>query len=430
MNTLQSTNKDTTSLSVTVYSDFGAVKEDRKISLHDNINMIQYMDVGSKIDTNSLLIGGVKIHELNYDYDLANKQALLEKYLDRNVFLKSKTGELSECRLLSVHEGLVLENVQTKEIYLDPEQELVLPSLPEGLLVKPALIWKVPPQTVNSIRVSYLTSGFRWDTNYVMERVKDRCHLYGWVNLTNETGTTYENAQLKLIAGDVRRIREHNYYRSNNEFVVESSVDPVFDEKSFSDYHMYTLSEPVTIKNNQSKQIQLFVANDVTCESYYDCNTGSSKARIALLLNNKKEDGLGLPLPRGKVKVYRRDTADDQLEFVGEDEIIHTAKNETIVLYLGQAFDINLNHQVVERKKSAGKILEKHLVWIRNHKGEEAKILLRHWVDSKIYKVKHTSHTIDDQSYRELNWHLNVLPASSINLEFTLEIDESITRGD
>jgi hypothetical protein len=426
-----SSSADQTQLSITVYNGhFGAVKEKRKMSLTPDVTTVYFMDVSSRIETDSLLIQGVKIHELNYDYDLVSKQKLLEKYLDRAVYLKQENSDPLECRLLSVQGGLVLENAHTKELYLDPKEELILPKLPDGLIVKPALVWRIPPQDSKQLEVSYLTEGFKWIANYVMELNGKECHINGWVNVTNETGASYENAKLKLIAGDVQRIQKDivPLYQEEREFVVYSSIaEPSFEEKSFSDYHMYTLNQPVTLKNNQSKQIQFFQAAQIPCHVYYDCSTNRTKARTMVELHNTSEYKLGLPLPKGTVKVYQRDEADHELEFVGEDAMDHTPKNEKILLHIGEAFDLVCEHEMKNRQKKAGLTVETHHVILRNHKEQAASIKLTHFVHHRHFRVLKSSYPITNEQYKELLFEVEVPANDTIRLEFQIEIDESVS---
>ncbi len=429
-NTYFSTQKDSNQLSLTIYNNgFGVVKDTRAIGLTPESDTFCYMDVAALIETDSLLIKGVKVHELNYDYDLVSKVKLLEKYMDRTVYLKKSDGSNLECRLLSVKGGLVLENTGSKELYLDPQEELILPKLPDGLIVKPTLVWKIPPQHAEELKVSYLTAGFQWAANYVMELQGDSCNLIGWVNVNNQSGATYENAKLKLLAGDVNRAgsRYEMIYSEKSMYIADSAAEPHFDEKSFADYHLYTLNQPVTIKDNQSKQIQFFQADQVPCSIFYKCSTRDEKASVIVEIRNDAESRLGIPLPKGKVKAYQRDDEDGELEFVGEDEIGHTPKNEQVLLKIGEAFDIVCEHEVKERKKNIGISLETHSVWLRNHKEQPAEIRLSHQVYQYHYEVIQTSHPTSFETANEIGFVVQVPANGSVHIEFKLEFDESYT---
>jgi hypothetical protein len=186
---------DTKELSLTIYNGgFGAVKETRAVSLTGAETELIFADVAQQIETDSLLVEGLNILEFNYDYDLVDRDKLLKKYIDKEVYLKDrKTGEKKSCRLLSV-EGAgrcVLEDNDTKEIYIDAQAEIVLPSLPSGLIVKPALVWKIGKSTSENVKVSYLSKGFKWNANYVIDILEETLNIAGWVELIyNCNGTT------------------------------------------------------------------------------------------------------------------------------------------------------------------------------------------------------------------------------------------------
>ena len=178
----------------------------------------------------------MNILEFNYDYDLVGREKLLKKYIDKEVFLKDReTGEKRSCRLLSV-EGTgrcVLEDSTTKEIYIDTQAELILPSLPSGLIVKPALVWKIAPTNTDKVKVSYLSRGFNWNANYVIELLESTLNIAGWAEIDNQCGTTFENAKVKLIAGDVNRIQNDDECDIDNRmYICESAAAPRLREKA------------------------------------------------------------------------------------------------------------------------------------------------------------------------------------------------------
>ncbi|WP_248928652.1 DUF4139 domain-containing protein [Paenibacillus hamazuiensis] len=423
-----STREEELELAITVYNGhFGAIRQKRSLNMEPDTECIYFLDVAEKMDTDSLLIQGLRIHEMNYEYDLVNKEKLLGKYVGRHVKLKGQDGNMKECRLLSADHGLILENIETKEIYLDPKDELVLPELPEGLLIKPALAWKIPRQHSDCIEVSYLTEGLDWVTNYVVELRQDHCDLTGWVRIDNQTGTTFSNAKLKVIAGDVQRIRpEPPLYVQKRENVVYSTADANFVEKEFADYHIYTLDQSVTLKQNQTKQIPLFQAQNVPCKVYYDCRSSRTKARIILEFMNANHMQLGRPLPKGLIKVYQRDEQDGALEFIGEDELNHTAKNETVRLHLGDAFDIRCEHVLRDRKKKWGMTIESHEIFLSNQKSTAAEIHVTHWIPHRHFQLLNPSHPLSsDSTAQELCFHVTISAESEIKLIFDIEVDET-----
>jgi Uncharacterized conserved protein len=373
-----STAQDCKDLSLTIYNGgFGAVKETLALNLMGNETEIVYSDVAQKIETDSLLVEGLNVLEFNYDYDLVGKEKLLTKYIDKEVFLKDrKTGEKRQCRLLSVEKAdtCVLEDVETHEIYVDSQQELILPSLPAGLLLKPALLWKIEASTAKDINVSYLSNGFEWFANYVAELGDKTLNIAGWAEIKNQSGATFPDARIKLIAGDVSKSSRP----ATDEYMSVMSMysrpmSQQAQEKTFFEYHMYTLTNPTTLKSNETKQINILNGENITYKKYYILDSYRQKARTIVEFDNKESNGLGIPLPKGKVKLYRVDEDDRSLEFIGEDSIDHTPTDETVTLELGNAFDIAFDTRETQRTEYDYKYY-RYECTIRNHKHEDADI--------------------------------------------------------
>ncbi|HSP46551.1 MAG TPA: DUF4139 domain-containing protein [Clostridiaceae bacterium] len=369
-----STSKDTMDLALTIYNDgFGTVKEVRKADIGRTIDEVLYLDVAKLIETDSLISEGLNIIEFNYDYDLVSREKLLGKYIDRNVTLKNrKSGETREVRVLSAEGTLIFEDIETKEIYLDSRDELILPSLPEGLMVKPSLIWKIGETELKELKTSYISQGFSWTANYVVELKGDRLNIVGWATIMNQSGRAYENARLKLIAGEVKRMEDKEaFYDIRESRVYAPSMMPAAEEKAFFDYHMYTLNHRTDLRDNQTKQVNIFVGEDVPYERYYKAHNRDERARITLEFQNREDVGLGKPMPKGTLKIYQADEADDSLEFLGEDHIEHTPKGERVILDIGEAFDITLEDKETARRSLEGFDYVKRETVIRNHKEEE-----------------------------------------------------------
>jgi hypothetical protein len=427
-----STSDDSEQVTLTIYNDhFGAVKERRRMPALTDCSQISYMDVAARIETDSILVKGVDILEMNYEYDLVNKSKLLEKYLDHTVYVRTADGSRAAYRLLSVAHGIVLEHTESKEIMLDPGGELVLPSLPEGLIVRPALNWRIrPTDGEQHIDVSYLTKGLAWTVNYVMNLQEDKLSLTGWVDIKNETGTTFPNARIKLIAGEVRRIEEPESYYYSPIVYSKCAEDngPAFEEKEFADYHLYTLQGETTLKNEQSKQVRLFQAEDVPCRIYYECVTGAKRADIMVQFDNDEASRLGIPLPKGKFKVYLEDQADGQHEFIGEDEIEHTPKDESVWLHIGKAFDLVFEHTSTDLKRvGPGHTAESHQVVIRNRKSMAARIRLSHRIYPCYWRISESSHPYEKEGTQGIVYWLEVPEGGEMLVIFTVELDEKLT---
>lgn len=421
-----STAADTKEIALTIYNGgFGAVKEKRTIQMEGEEREIIFADVAQQIEMDSLIVEGINIQEFNYDFDLVDKDKLLRKYIDKEVYLKDRrTGDKKRCRLLSV-EGAgrcVLEDTDTKEIYLDTQSEIILPSLPSGLIVKPALVWKTDGRSADEVQVSYLSGGFNWTANYVVELKAGTLNLIGWAEIENKCGMSFENAKIKLIAGEVNRIKDEEDEIDSRYYVCESAAAPQAEEKAFFDYHMYTLNQQTTLKDNQSKQICILSSNQIPYKQYYQLDLHEEKADVIVEFINCIDDGLGVAMPKGKIKLYKEDDADASLEFIGEDQIEHTSKDENIKLSIGKAFDIAFEYSEVDRKKVSGFEHYKYDCIIRNHKNTEAEIRFEPYVWGA-WEMVESSHEFTKKTATQLEYRLFVPAASEVLVQFEYKID-------
>jgi len=214
----------------------------------------------------------------------------------------------------------------------------------------------------------------------------DRADLAGWVTIDNKSGTTYKNAKLKLVAGDVHRVRDEFEYKEKTLRLAQAAAKPApqFKEEEFFEYHIYTLERPSTMKDNQTKQITLIAAGDIPVKKellfygakyYYYSQYGDAmsnqKVDVFVEIENKKENNLGVPLPKGIVRVYKQDK-EGSLQFVGEDQIDHTPKDEKVRVKLGEAFDVVGSRKQTDWKKIAYDTYEAAFeISLRNHKKED-----------------------------------------------------------
>jgi hypothetical protein len=331
---------------------------------------------------------GLRILEQNYEYDLLSSQKLLEKYVGKKVRLYQGSGSYVEATLLSTNGPVFDINGQ---IHMGHHGQVVLPSLPENLVSKPTLMWflrnaATAPQRVEA---SYLTGGITWKADYVvvLNAADDRADLTGWVTIDNKSGATYREAALKLVAGDVNRARDDRT-RQAMEMAAKAAVAPPgsrdFASESFFEYHLYTLDGRTTIKDNQTKQLTLMAAAGVPVRKelaffgtrdYYRTQYGTpmsnQKVSVFVELANTKANSLGIPLPKGRMRVYKADQAGSQ-QLVGEDWIDHTPKDERIRVKMGEAFDV-VGERIQRDWRKIGSALYE-VEWeiaLRNHKKED-----------------------------------------------------------
>jgi hypothetical protein len=384
-------------MELTVYNvNMALVKDTRMLTLTRGLNDVQFTDVAAQIDPTSVHFksltapASVVVREQNYQYDLVSREKLLEKYLGKPITIKEKNEGAAPTvitgTLMSAQDGIVLKTPE-KLVISNPDS-LELPSLPEGLIVKPTLNWSVECLRAanHKVEVSYIADGIQWSADYVAVVNTDDTltDLNGWVTLDNKSGATYDNAKLKLIAGDVRRTRPANQEPEVAYLMMDAakSAAPQFEEKAFFEYHMYTLARPTTVRDNETKQIELLTAANVPVKKLYFFDgrnqqlddQNRAKCQVKLELVNSQQNNLGMPLPKGKVRVYKADT-DKSLQFVGEDQIDHTPKDEKVRLYLGDAFDVVGEWRQLETRRIADNVWESTIeVKVRNHKQEAVSV--------------------------------------------------------
>ena len=293
-------------------------------------------------------------------------------------------------KLLGYKSGFILETTYGIEVFNNVEG-IEYPALPEGFFTKPTLQWKVFSQKAltTNVEVAYRTTGFSWKSDYtvILDQAEKKADVGGWVTIDNYSGKKYDNAKLKLIAGDVNVVRNSPRPQAMEmrSFAMASAPAPSFSEKSFSDFHMYTLSEPVTLNENSQKQVE-FLAKvygvNVRKYNYIVVSAGgysesNIKASNKIELTNSKNNQLGVPLPKGTVRVFKTDSDDGSLEFIGEDSIDHTPKDENITLTTGNAFDITAEKVATNRRSfdKGGYTADVNLT-ISNHKNIQAEIVV------------------------------------------------------
>jgi len=444
--TLAVTREVQTEVMVTIYNgNLGLVKDVREVRIPLGLTEAQFMDVAAQIDPTTVHLrslsdpAGLKILEQNYEYYLLSSDKLLEKYVGRTVRLYQSDGTFHEARLLSTA-GPVFEI--NGQIHLGYSGRLVLPSLPDNLVAKPTLVWLLRNQTapVQKVEASYLTGGITWKADYVMV-VNDsdtRSDLTGWVTIDNKSGATYGNAALKLVAGDVNRARDGRREGRLMELAAkaasarEASRD--FAEEGFFEYHLYTLDGRTTIKNQQTKQLALLNAADVPvtkhlvfygAQDYYRTQYGmpmsNQKVSVLLELQNGKAQRLGVPLPKGKVRVYKADAGGSQ-QFIGEDWIDHTPTDERVKIKLGEAFDVVGERTQKEWRKLGPGLWE--VEWeiaLRNHKKQDQTVTVIEPVPGD-WQVLHSTHTYEKPEAHTLRFSIPVPKEGAAKLVYRVRI--------
>jgi hypothetical protein len=418
-------------VAVTVYSGgFSVVKERRKVDLAEGRNSLRFDGVAALIDGSTVTFrsltdpGATSVLEQSFEYDLASANRVLERCVGGPITIQPKEGVPIEGTLLSFDGAtLVVKDARIRVLRRDENiKEISFPDLPGGLVTKPTLMWMVASGKAGThlVETAYETQGMGWNADYtaIISADEKTADLSAWVTLRNQSGATYKDASLKLVAGDVNRAQPPSAPRKDlGARFGAIAAEAGFAEKAFFEYHMYTLGRPTTLPDRSLKQIELFdpVAGVPVRKIYlydgmrglspwgggganFDQNfgqVGNQKIGVYLEVENRKEHGMGMPLPAGRVRVHKRDEADGFPELVGEDRIDHTPKDEKVRLKMGDAFDVVGERKQTDFKvdRSAHWIRETYEIRLRNHKAEPIEVLvaerLYRWVNWEIEQKSH-----------------------------------------
>ncbi len=386
-------------LELTVYNQgLGLVKDVRTLDLEEGVQRVRFTDVASQIDPTSVRLvalndpGSVSILEQNYQFDLVDRARLLEKYLGKEITLVTYDQDGKEVRrekgtLLSTEGGGAGVVRIGDQIVLNPPGVIELPKLPEGLIVQPTLVWDLAAEAkgATSCEVSYMTQGISWQADYVLVVNQDDTggDLNGWVTLTNNSGASYPNAKLKLIAGDVALAPEPPTM-DKMVYMARDGGAPGggFQEKAFFEYYIYSLDRTTTVADRETKQVLFRSAPAIQLKKRFifepsmawrlGGDNPEKKVAVKLEIENSEKQGLGIALPMGRVRVFKADS-DQSLQFVGEDRIDHTPRNETLRLYIGNAFDLVGEETHMDHKQIADRVAQDtYSVKLRNRKEKDS----------------------------------------------------------
>ncbi len=443
---------------------YAVVRQERNLDFSRGRNNVRFTDVAGLIDPTTVVFEsltdarGTTVVEQNFQFDLVSTEKLLQRYVDRPVVVDQIRGQATESfsgTLLSTQGGLVLRNADGSVQVLPHNAGVKLPALPGGLITRPTLVWDLDAQRAGGhrTRVSYQTNGITWWSDYNVTYTEgtdaNACKLDigAWVSIVNQTGASYPDAKLKLVAGDVQRPQAPASIGvvAASKSVARERMDESFAEKAFFEYHLYTLGRTTTLPDNSTKQIELFpAAQQVPCEKtlvYYglpaggygtlaspatDRNYGvrsNRKVDVYLEFRNGQAQGMGMPLPSGRVRVSKLDAADRMLEFIGEDVIDHTPRNEKVVLKLGSAFDVvgerrQLDFAVDTNRRTMREEIE---VRVRNQKQERVTVQVKEnlyrWVNASITSA---SHEYRKEDARTVMFPVTIAPGAEAVVRYTV----------
>ena len=436
----RSTLDDQKQLAITIYNqDLALVKDRRAVRMNTGPVSLTFRDVSTNMRPETALLrsvtapGSVRVIEQNFDQNVLTPQKLLERHVGKTVgIIRTNPATGAETReqaeVLSAQDGVVLKIGD--RIETSAPGRIVFDSIPVGLSERPTLNLSLDNRGAQQqeLELSYLTGGLAWKADYVAElnAADDRLDISGWFTITNASGTAYRNAALQLVAGDVNRARQGMtmaaMVRTDAKFASGSES---VSQESFADYHLYTVGRPVTISENQTKQIALLSASDVPVrrewvvrgsDYFYRSAQGTTvqKMKIGMFieLNNSQDARLGMPLPKGILRIYKKDSRGN-VQFVGEDNINHTPVNEKLRLKLGDAFDVTAQRQQTDFFKVPGNDKHEnafestHEIVLKNAKKEAVTVKVQETVPGD-WRILSESHPHKKESGNSAVWQIRV----------------------
>jgi len=453
---VKSTLQDQSEVAVTIYNDqLALVKDLRTIRLADGFNKLAFREVSAQMRPETALLrsldypDGFHLIEQNFDFDLLTPQKLLEKYVGKKVKIVKThptTGKekLEEAVVLSANNGVVLR--VGNRIEMGVPGRIVFDEVPGNLRDRPTLVMQLNSATSKpqKLQLSYLTGGLSWKADYVAEldESDEFIDLTGWVTLNNQSGASYRNAKLQLVAGDVNRVQNELVEANGRvEMMMEDSAanESEMVEEALFEYHLYTLQRPTTIAESQTKQVSLLSATKIPVNKqfllqgqnyYYQSSYGmigqKLKVGVYVEFNNDKESNLGVPLPKGVVRVYKNDRAGNA-QFVGEDRVDHTPKKENVRLKLGDAFDVTADKKQTHFKKAhaLGKYKYAYTasfqIELKNAKSEEVDVVVREPIPGD-WKIKKQSHEHKKAASGAAEWIVKVPAEGKTTLSYEVLI--------
>lgn len=443
--------QESDSLAVTVYNEGTAlIRDQRTLTLDEGANTVNFTDVAATIDRTSVTFksltnpDGTYVLEQNYIYDLVNSDALLARYLDETIEITTDDGTLYSGQLLSGRNGEVIlraENGEVVVVSLSNARDIRFPALPDGLITRPTLQWLLNSSVAGEqqIELTYLAGGMNWaaDYNVLLGTDESSLDINGWVTLNNNSGRAFDNAQLKLVAGELNRIQPEAPVARAQAMEMDMADDfagaaPV-EQRELFEYQLYEIGRPVTVGNNETKQIEFVTSVDVQATTFFvfdvspqfgayyspiDYPEGygtysEGTVQTFLEFNTGEESGLGADLPAGRIRVYQEDVDGAGL-LIGENRIDHTPEGEDVRIFLGNAFDL-----VGERTQTNFEYISNDVIQ------ETFEIRLRNRKDEETVEIR-----IPERLYRWSDWEIveSSIPfvqtnASSVEFRVNVEPD-------
>lgn len=426
---------------VTIYNDGSAVvREIRELDFKKGVADYSITDVAEKLNPATVKIGlkNAYVMEQNFKYDLVSAQKILQKYIGKEVTLigdKTLAGKLVSVAFNNV----VIENKEGGLILVSKldEYQVSVGAMPEGFVMYPTLVWKINSEKAGKqdVELLYQTEGMTWKAEYValLNQSDNKIDINAWLSLNNTSGKTYTDAKLKLMAGEINR----NTYESQTPVAMRlyktedramGAANEMATEKSFFEYHLYTVENPTTIANNEQKQISMFDKTNIECRKVFKYNSfqyvnseENMHPKVFVEFENAKKNNLGIPLPLGNVRIYKSDGTDKEL--IGETFIKHTPKDEKVELEIGEAFDIVIVEKMLNENRLSDRVTEiEYQAEFRNRKNEDAEIQFDKAFYGQAELLKSSIEPEKNEEARKVKFNVKVKGDDTVKLTFKVRI--------
>jgi hypothetical protein len=448
-----STAAEQQSLNLTVYnSSVALVRDVRSVRLPAGKLELRFADVAAQIKPETVRIVSLTapkqltVLEQNYRYDLLSPQKLLKFYVGKQITLVRRMTESNSTKEVPVKATLLSDNngpiwkVGNEIVTGMPADHYIFPSLPSNLYSKPTLVWLLDNRSggEKKLEADYITKAVNWNADYVLTLPSEAmtADLTSWITVKNSSGIGFRNTQLQLVAGQVHQAAQNIMPMAGRVMMMEAkAAAPGISQEGLSEYHLYTIQRPMTLPNDSSKQIAFVRASGIKVQKTYEIagqqsyfyspyqggQSAKQPVQAHLKFKNSEANSLGVPLPEGVVRVYQADSS-GQMQFVGEDRISHTPKDEELNLYIGNAFDVTAERKQTDFQRLGNNVYETAFqITIRNHKKDAVTVDVNEPV-SGTWTVLQSNYKHEKTSAFSIRFHVPVAADGQSVLNYRIRV--------
>lgn len=410
------------SVELTIYNDFTAVREVRRLQAEAAIDYLVIKDLPAGIEADSFFVKGVAVLEQDYKDGSVDKNRLLKKYVGELVTIRNtEAGSETKVRLLKAEPDFIGEIEGTGEILMNPAGDVILPPAAGGMAAEPAIICRIEPfQGDTEIELYYLISGLSWEANYIAELMGDELILSGWIKIRNGAGADFDDCRITAVTGIFNRVAEDRSFKEINrhETTVFSDGKGL---SSFSGGDVYRLEGFFSLEENVLKQIKFLQERHDGFQKIYRIENQNKNASVQLQFNRAPDKRMNRPLPTGTIKFFRRGN-EEELKFIGEDRITHTAVKKNISVRLGETFGLTNDSFEKSRDVTGDTEYVTFIYRIKNSENINAAVLVDHVVNDRIWEMESSTHDYEVKNSRTLEFHVRIGAGKTVVLEFTYKV--------